>query len=84
MPDRVTATVHFDHLPPEIQAKLRERPIPGTRYRVTAEPAEESDGERLDSLRADLQAGRDDLRAGQGEPLDMQAIIAELHRESGN
>lgn len=62
MPIRATETVPAEHLPPEFRTKLR--PIPGTRYRVTAEQIEETDAEKLEALRADIARGLADVRAG--------------------
>lgn len=66
MAEKVTATVRAEELPPEIRAKLRGHAVPGARFRVTAEPVEETDEEKLAALRADLQKGRDELRGGLG------------------
>ncbi|HYG87252.1 MAG TPA: hypothetical protein VD978_13425 [Azospirillum sp.] len=66
MPEKVTATIRAEELPSEIRAQLRERAVPGARFRVTAEPADESDDEKLEALRADLRKGRDELRDGRG------------------
>lgn len=74
MPDKVTATIRAEDLPKSLAAKLSKRPIPGTRYRVTAEPVEETEKEKLASLRADLQEGIDALDAGHWE--DGEAVLA--------
>lgn len=66
MPERVTTTVRAESLPEEIRAKLRPRPIPGTRYRVTAEPVEDTEAEKLAALRAGLQKGLAEIDAGLG------------------
>lgn len=68
MPNQAVETIPAEHLPPEFRAKLR--PIPGTRYRVTVEEIEETDAEKLEALRADLQKGRDQINAGLGVPAE--------------
>lgn len=62
MPNRATVTILANHLPEEARAALPERPIPGTRYRVTVEEIEETDDEKLAALRAHIQASIDDPR----------------------
>jgi hypothetical protein len=37
----------------------------------------------LSSLRADIQAGLDELDAGQGEPLDVEELIRQARNELG-
>lgn len=72
---KLTAEVPASHIPPELASQFPGgRPIPGTRYRVTVE--ELDDEAKLAALRADLQAGRDELRAGLG--VDGETVIARL------
>lgn len=78
---RVAATIRAEALPPELSSQFAERPIPGTRFRVTAEPVEESEEEKLAALRADIQLGLDQLDAGLGRPLDVEALLKRLHAE---
>lgn len=62
---KITADLSASEVPPKLARQLPGgRPIPGARYRVTLE--EQDDDAKLAALRADLQAGRDELRAGLG------------------
>ncbi|HYH20225.1 MAG TPA: hypothetical protein VD995_16570 [Azospirillum sp.] len=70
MPAKMTATVRGEEIPRSLAVRLPEHPIPGMRYRMTLEPVEETDEEKLASLRADLQEGRDAIRAGRVVPAD--------------
>lgn len=75
---KLTANVPANHLPPELSRQFPGgRPIPGTRYRVTVEEMDEA--EKLATLRADLQAARDEMRAGLG--IDAADVFAELRAE---
>lgn len=69
-------------LPESIVSRLPERPPADARLVVTIEPAE-SEAEKLEALRRDLQAGLDDLAAGQVS--DGADVFARLKtRFSGN
>lgn len=74
MPERATATIPAEHLPPEMRAKLR--PIPGTRYEVTAVQVEDSDTEKLAALRAHIARGLADINTGRVHTHD--DVFAEL------
>ncbi|CAO3421135.1 hypothetical protein [Azospirillum endophyticum] len=63
-PSRVTTIVQAEELPRAITGALPVRPPPGTRFRVTIEPVEESEDERRQSLQADIAAGLEDADAG--------------------
>ncbi|HYD66966.1 hypothetical protein [Azospirillum sp.] len=76
MPTKVTAIVRAEDLPKAVAAQFPERPIPGTRYRLIAEPVEETDEEKLAALRADIQEGLDQLAAGFG--IDGDEVFAML------
>ncbi len=67
---KISATVRVDQLPRELIAQFPAAPPPGSRVRVTIEPAVESDAEKLAALRADIQAGLDDLEAGRTVDLE--------------
>lgn len=63
-PRQVTTTILAEELPRAVAAALPFRPQAGTRFRVTVEPAEESEDERVQSLRDDIAVGMDDAEAG--------------------
>jgi hypothetical protein len=58
-----TVVVAASELPKRILDRFPEPPSADARFAVTVEP-EESDAEKLDALRRELQAGLDDLAAG--------------------
>jgi|AGTN01.3.fsa_nt_gi hypothetical protein len=64
MRDRATATMPAEELPKDVRARLRARPIPGQPFTVTAEPAEETDAEKLAALQAHVARGLADADAG--------------------
>lgn len=76
MPTKVTAIVRAEDLPKAVAAQFPEYPIPGTRYRLIAEPVDETDEEKLASLRADVRKGREQLAAGLG--IDGDEVFAQL------
>lgn len=76
MSDKVTVTVRAEELPKSLAAGLIVRPIPGTLYRVTAEPVEETEAEKLASLRAHVMRGLADAEAGRLS--DEDEVFAEL------
>lgn len=76
MPNRATVTVPAHHLPEEARAALPQRPIPGTRYRVTVEEIEETDEEKRDALRRVLQERRESVAAGNA--VDGEEMFARL------
>ncbi|WP_162488004.1 hypothetical protein [Azospirillum lipoferum] len=63
-PRQVTTTILAEELPRAIAAALPFRPQAGTRFRVTVEPVEESEDERVQALRDDIAVGMDDAEAG--------------------
>lgn len=63
-PSKVTATIPAEELPRAITAALPVRPPAGTRFRVTIEPADESEEERRQSLMDDVAVGLEDADAG--------------------
>lgn len=72
---KITADLPASEVPPTLARQLPGgRPIPGMRYRVTLE--EQDDEAKIAALRTDLQAGRDQLRAGLG--IDDETVIARL------
>jgi hypothetical protein len=75
---RQSATLAFqaEELPKELAAALAERPVSGSRYRVTVEEVEATDEMKLAALRAAIQKGRDDIAAG--KVIDGEAAFAEL------
>jgi hypothetical protein len=62
-PEPFTIIVAASELPKRILDRFPEPPSADARFAVTVEP-EESDAEKLDALRRELQAGLDDLAAG--------------------
>lgn len=77
---KLTATVSANHVPPEFASQLPGgRPTPGARYRMTLEEPDEV--EKLATLRAELQAARDEMAAGLG--IDAADVVAELRAEEG-
>lgn len=77
MPERYTATVRAEALSAElIAAALPQRPVPGTRYRVTLEPLEETDDEKREALRAVLTERRAQVAAG--HVVDGEEMFARL------
>lgn len=73
---KITADLTASEVPPKLAHQLPGgRPIPGVRYRVTLED-QPDDEAKLAALRADLQLGRDQLRAGLG--IDGETVIARL------
>jgi hypothetical protein len=71
----VTVEVSASELPESIVSRFPERPPAAARFTVTVEPAE-SEAEKLESLRRDLQAGIDDLEAGRSS--DAATMFARL------
>lgn len=79
MPERTTAIVPASALPPEIRAKLGGRPFPGARYRMTVEPAELQDDEKLAALRGHVGCAL--TQADAGDLLDEDAVFADLQKK---
>ena len=75
--ERYTTTVRAEALSPELAAALPQRPVAGTRYRVTMEEVEETDDEKRETLRAVLLQRRAQVAAGQC--VDGEAALAALH-----
>lgn len=77
---KVTAELPASEVPPALARQLPGgRPIPGLRYRVTVEEVTDEEA-KLAALRADVQAGLDELRAGLG--IDAEEVFAELEADS--
>ncbi|HEY0836794.1 MAG TPA: hypothetical protein VGE72_22985 [Azospirillum sp.] len=64
MPAKVTAIIRAEELPKSVAAQFPKYPIPGTRYRVIAEPVDETDEEKLAWLRAAVAEGMAEADAG--------------------
>lgn len=75
-PERVTMTIRAEELPKAMLAKLIARPVPGSRYVVTAEPAKETDEEKIVALREHIMRGVADADAGR--LYDEDEVFAEL------
>ncbi|MFN3076966.1 MAG: hypothetical protein ABT940_08835 [Alphaproteobacteria bacterium] len=78
MAQRVTVDLPATDLPPTLVARLPTRPLPGARFRVTAEPIED-DASRLVALREDILAGIAELDAGDSQAFDIEDILREAH-----
>lgn len=76
MSDRVTTTIPAERLPEEIRAQLHARPLPGQPFRVTVEAIEETDAEKMGSLRARIARGL--AEADRGELLDEDEVFGPL------
>jgi len=79
MPERTTAIIPASALPPEIRAKLGDHPFPGARYRVTVEPAEAKDDDKLAALRDHLRSAL--AQADGGDLLDEDDVFADLQKK---
>lgn len=76
MAEKVSATIRAEELPESLVTKLGGRPSPGTRFRVTAEAVDETDEEKLESLRADLREGRQAIE--EGRVVDAETVFSRL------
>jgi predicted transcriptional regulator len=72
-----TVVVRASELPKRILDRFPEPPTANARFVVTVE-AEESESEKLESLRRELQEGLDDLAAGKVR--DGKDVFAELKK----
>lgn len=79
MPERTTVIVPVSALPLEIRAKLGDRPFPGARYRVTVEPAEMQDDDKLAALRDHVRSAL--AQADDGDLLDEDDVFADLQKK---
>lgn len=76
--NKLVVEVSAADLPAAISRQLPGgRAVPGGRYRVTVEDVD--DVAKLAALRADLNAGREQLRAGLG--IDAETVFAELEAD---
>jgi predicted transcriptional regulator len=79
MPERTTATAPAGASPMEIRAGLHARPLPGTRYRMTVEPVEETDAGKAAALREHVMRGL--AEADAGELVDEDAVFTDLQKK---
>ncbi|MBF0356550.1 MAG: hypothetical protein HQL43_15060 [Alphaproteobacteria bacterium] len=79
MRQSASVMIEADKLPKEFASVLRERPVRGSHLRITVEELEESDEQKLATLRAAIQKGRDEFSAGLA--IDGETMFAELEAE---
>ncbi len=80
MPNAALDTLRGDELPHRLAVQLSDGRADDV-YVVEARRLSLEDAAKLAALRSDLQAGIDQLNAGQGTPLDIEAMITRLHKE---
>ena len=76
-PEPFTVVVPAAELPKRILDRFPEPPAADARFAVTIEP-EESEAEKLEALRREIQAGLDDLAAGKVQ--EGENVFAELKK----
>lgn len=81
MPEKTTVEMRVEVLPESLRALLPER-IPGMPYRVTLEPVDDPEA-KLAALRRDIEEGIRASEEGRTKELDVEELIAKLHRKHG-
>lgn len=80
MPNVARDTLRGSELPRRLAAQLGDGGADDV-YLVEARRLSPEDAAKLAALRADVKAGFDQLDAGQGAPLDIEALLARLNKE---
>lgn len=80
MPTVARDTLRGNELPRRLAAQLGEGGADDV-YLVEARRLSPEDAAKLVALRAELQAGFDQLDAGQGVPLDIESLLVRLNKK---